>query len=94
MLEQTEEGVIVSLYVLPNAPKSEIIGEYNNSLKIKIQSPPVDGKANEEIVRFFSKKLEISKSKIALLKGDKSKLKKLLVKDISIDKIKSMLMLS
>jgi uncharacterized protein (TIGR00251 family) len=91
MFQQTEKGVIISLYILPNAPKSQVIGEHNGALKIKIQAPPVDGKANEEIVRFLSKKLEISKSKIEILKGDKSKLKKVLIEGLSLEQIKSML---
>lgn len=93
MFQQTEEGVIISLYILPNAPKSQIIGEHNGALKIKIKAPPVDGKANEEIVRFLSKKLELSKSKIEILKGDKSKLKKVLIRGIPLENLKSMLVL-
>ena len=94
MFLSTAEGVIISLYILPNAPKSEIVGPYNGALKIKIKAPPVDGKANDEIVRFLSKKLEISKSKLEILKGDKSRLKKVLIYGLTIEKIKSMLVLS
>lgn len=79
MFKQTKEGVLVSLHVLPNAPKSQIIGEYNGSLKIKIKAPPVDGKANEAIITFFSDFFELSKSKIEISKGDKSKEKTLLL---------------
>ena len=95
MFKQTPEGVIISLHVLPNAPKSEIIGEHNGLLKIKIKAPPVDGKANDAIIKFFSDIFDISKSKIEILKGDKSKGKSLLIYGATIqqvqDKVASLL---
>ena len=79
MFQDTEEGVIISLFVIAKASKSEIIGPYNNSLKVKIKAPPVDGEANEEIIRFFAKELGVPKRQLELIKGDRSKLKKLIV---------------
>jgi uncharacterized protein (TIGR00251 family) len=88
-----KEGVTVSLYVQPNAPKSEIIGEHNNSLKIKIKATPVEGKANDAIVEFFSDLLEIPKSRLEILRGDQSRLKILLVRGWTADQIKTALKL-
>lgn len=93
MFVQTEEGVKISLFVQPNAPKSEIIGPYNNALKIKIHAPPVDGKANTEIQNFLSKVLDISKSKIEILKGDKSKIKTVLIIGTTVTEIQEKLKL-
>jgi len=64
MIVDSQDGTIVNLYVQPNAPKSCIVGEYNGALKIKINAPPEDGKANGEIIRFFSSLLSIPKNKI------------------------------
>lgn len=89
MFSQTKEGVKISLFVQPNAPKSEIIGPYNNSLKVKIHAPPVDGKANEEIQKFLSKILEIPKNRIQILKGDKSKMKSVLILDAELSAIEA-----
>ncbi len=85
MIKKTSEGVIISLYIQPNASKTEIIGEHNGSLKLKIKAPPVDGKANEEVLRFLSKALQVSKSQLELLKGDKSREKKVLVRNADPD---------
>lgn len=84
MFKQDKEGVVISLFIQANAPKSEIIGEYNQLLKVKIKSPPVDGKANEEIIRFFSELFHIAKNKIEILTGDKSKQKKILIRGLSL----------
>ncbi len=89
MIKQLPGGVQISLHVLPNAPKSQIIGEHNGSLKIKIKAPPVDGKANEAIVDFFSRLLKVSKSSIEILKGDKSKAKKILIHGLTVEVVQS-----
>lgn len=81
--------MIISLHVLPNAPKSQIVGEHNGSLKIKIKAPPVDGKANDAIVAFFSDFLDLAKSKIEILKGDKSKEKALIIYGVPLEQIQA-----
>lgn len=91
MLKQLPEGVQISLHVLPKAHKSEIIGEHNGALKIKIKAPPVDGKANEAIVEFFSKLLKLSKNSIEILKGDKSKTKKILIHGLNVEDVQNRL---
>lgn len=88
MYKETTEGIVLQIQVLPNAPKSQIIGEHNQALKIKIKSPPVDGKANEEIIRFFSQIFQISKSKIEVLRGEKSKIKSILVRGLNLSQVK------
>ena len=73
----------MNLHVLPNAPKSQIIGPHGESLKIKINAPPIDGKANQEIVRFFSELLDVAKTSMEVVKGGKSKTKVLFIRNIS-----------
>lgn len=89
MFSSHKEGVTISLYVQPNAPKSEIIGEHNNSLKIKIKAPPVEGKANDAIIEFFSEILEIPKSRLEILRGDQSRNKLLLVRGLNQEQVLS-----
>lgn len=91
MFKETAEGTILSLHVQPNAPQSKIIGEYNGSLKIKIHAPPVDGKANEEIIRFLAKILEIPKARIEILKGETFKLKKVLIRGLEEAAVRSLI---
>lgn len=68
-----ENKILLKVHVNPNAKRDEIAGTYNSSLKIKISSPAVDGKANKNLIRFLSKFLNISKTKIKIEKGDKSR---------------------
>lgn len=90
MFQQTAEGVIILLYVQPQAPKSEVIGPYNGALKIKIKAPPTEGKANDEIIRFLSELTGLAKSKIEILKGDKSRNKKILIRQALVQDLQSL----
>lgn len=79
--KKTAEGYLLNIWAAPNAKKSEIIGPVGEPvrLKIKLNSPPLDGKANKELISFLAKKLKLSKSSILLLKGETSRRKEILV---------------
>ena len=77
--------------VLPRSSKSEIIGVYDDLLKVKISSPPVDGKANENCIKYFSKLFKIPRSNISIVKGDRSKKKKLKIVSADPNKITSII---
>jgi uncharacterized protein (TIGR00251 family) len=87
-LKETSDGIVIQLHVIPNASKTEIVGTHGEALKIKIKAPPVDGKANQAIVSFFSEFLNVAKSKIEILRGDKSKTKSLLIRGIGLTELK------
>ena len=65
----------LSVYVLPKSSKTEVVGKYGDAIKIKLKSPPVDGAANEELIRFLSKALEIPRRNIEIIKGHTNKRK-------------------
>lgn len=65
----------LKVYVQPGAKKSEIVGMHGDAVKIRINSPPVEGKANEMLVAFLSKVLGVRKSAIQVERGDKSRTK-------------------
>lgn len=74
-----EKGAVIHLYIQPKSSKNEAIGLYNNSFKLKIKAPPVDGAANKECVKFLSKALKISKSSISILSGETGRQKKIFI---------------
>jgi len=67
--KQDKSNVLLNIYVVPRSSKTEVVGEYNGYLKIKLKSPPVDNAANEELIRFLSEKLEIPKRNLRIIKG-------------------------
>ncbi|OGI08465.1 MAG: YggU family protein [Candidatus Melainabacteria bacterium RIFCSPLOWO2_02_FULL_35_15] len=73
--KKSKNRLAINIYVVPRSSKSEIIGIYNDSLKIKLKSPPVDNAANEELIRFLADKLKIPKKNIEITKGRNQKKK-------------------
>lgn len=73
----------IKIYIQPNSKKSGYAGVYGGIPKLKITAPPVDGAANAEIIKIFSKLLNIPKSDIIISSGQASRLK---ILDINTDK--------
>lgn len=65
----------IKVYIQPNSKKSGYAGLYDGIPKLKITAPPFDGAANSEIIKIFSKLLNISKSDITISSGQASRLK-------------------
>ena len=77
----------IALKVTPGARKNEILGweddypQIGRVLRVKIAAPPVEGKANKEIVTFMAKTLGIPKSAVELLHGSTGRIKLIQVPD-------------
>jgi hypothetical protein len=76
------EDIILKVYLQPKSSKNEIVGPYRDGIKIKVTAPPVEGKANEALIRYLSKELGISPSSIEMIKGHHSREKTLKVSGI------------
>jgi hypothetical protein len=86
--KETSKGVELFVKAAPAASKSEIVGVVENALKIRIAAPAVDGKANEELIKFLAKRFKIAKSDIRIVSGESAKIKRLLLPSEIIEKIK------
>lgn len=63
--------------VIPRAATTTLDGIYDDAIKVRLQSPPVDGKANSCLIQFFAKLLGTSKSDVQLIRGAKNRNKAL-----------------
>ena len=86
MLREIKDGIILTVKILPNASKNAIIKTDENSIKVKITAQPIDGKANKALIEFLSKQFKVPKSYFEILKGETSKEKSILIKNISVEK--------
>lgn len=80
------ENLIIKLKISPNASKNEII-KTDEMVKVKVTAQPIENKANKALVEFLSKKFKVPKSSIEIVKGETSKEKTILFKNISSDKM-------
>jgi len=61
--------LLLQLHIQPGAKQNSIAGLHGGRLKVKIHAPPVDGKANAELIDFMADCFETSKSSISVLQG-------------------------
>lgn len=80
-LDQVRTDIQIKL--LPRSSRTEIIGKENKLLKVKVTSPPVDGEANNALIRLLAKSLGISKKKVEIIAGKRSKLKTIRIYGLS-----------
>ncbi len=82
-LHESDNAIIFDIRVIPRSSRSEIVGEHDGALKVKLASPPVDGAANAELIKLFAKKFGVSKSDIEIVSGETSKNKRIKIINLS-----------
>ncbi len=90
-IKKTKDGVVLKLHVQPRASKNKVVGLHGNRLKIAIQAPPANGKANKAVQQLLSKILDLPKSNIVLRSGITSRKKTFLISGISSSEVLSRL---
>jgi uncharacterized protein (TIGR00251 family) len=78
-LRETSGGTLLSVKLQPRASKNEICSPLGDELKIKVTAPPVDAAANQALVEFLADKLDCSRGKVELLRGQTSRHKTILL---------------
>ncbi|MBW4496598.1 MAG: YggU family protein [Oscillatoria princeps RMCB-10] len=64
---------LIKVKVKPNSKQQTITEEPDGSLTVQLKSPPVDGKANEELIKLLAQKFDVPKSQIRIKSGLSSK---------------------
>ena len=85
MIEHTvRDGCLIfKVQVVPRASRSEVAGEYNGSLRIRIAAPPVDGAANKELINVLAKTFNVPRRNINILSGESSRSKQVSIAGVS-----------
>jgi uncharacterized protein (TIGR00251 family) len=85
MIESVDHTAYITFVVkvIPRSSRSEIVGEYDGAVKVRLASPPVDGAANAELIKLFSKALRVPKSAVTIVSGETSRTKRLRVDGVT-----------
>jgi len=75
----------LSLKITPGAPRDEVLGELGDAVRIKLRAPPVDGRANEALVRFLADRLGLHASAIRLAAGASARRKVVEITGLALD---------
>ncbi len=70
---KTERGLTLNIKVDPRSSRSGIVGHYGDALKVKLTSPPVEGRANKELIEVLAKEFGINKKDVEIISGKNSR---------------------
>lgn len=91
-LSSRSDGVRICVRVQPRARRNEVAGRHGDALKIRLQAPPVAGKANQALIKFLAGKLGTPTSSIRILSGASNRNKILEVSGVSGDTVRETLL--
>ena len=78
-------GVRIQLHVQPGASTSEVTGLHGNRIRLRIQSPPVDGRANAAVLAWIAEVLGVPRGAVTLVRGEKSREKTVEVRGVTVE---------
>ena len=80
IVQDTKDGVVLTVHIQPKASTTECVGFHGDAIKIRIAAPPVDGAANDELIRFLARQLSIPSTSVRIHSGAGGRRKRVLVK--------------
>ena len=80
----TSGGVLLRLQVQPRASRTEVVGLHGDAIKVRLAAPPVDGAANDELIRFLAKALDIPRGAVRLVSGASGRRKQMQVDEVDV----------
>ena len=91
-LRVDEKGTVVrvAVHVQPRASRREIIGQHGAALKVRLQAPPVDGAANEALVRLLAEALKVPERSVRVVAGATSRSKVVEVDGTTADAVRAL----
>ncbi len=69
----TKSELVLNIKVEPRSSRSGVTGSYGNALKVKLTSPPVEGRANKELIEVLAKEFGINKRDVEIISGKNSR---------------------
>jgi uncharacterized protein (TIGR00251 family) len=92
IIENVAAGtVIFTVRVQPRASRDEIAGEISGAIKIRLQAPALENRANEALIEFLASLLKTPKSAVRLLSGERSRTKRIEIRDVTKQQIEQLL---
>lgn len=90
-ISESEDGVIFHVKVVPGSSKTQIAGEFDNMLKVRVSAPPEKGKANKCLIEYLAKILLVKKNDVRVVSGLTSPVKKIEVTGLTTHQTRSRL---
>ena len=75
--------LVFKVQVVPRSSRSEVAGEHNGSLRVRVSSAPVEGAANKELTQVLAKAFKVSRGAVSILSGQNSRLKQVSIEGVN-----------
>ena len=85
MLTSHPDGVVIEVWVVPGASRSEATGVHDDALRLRVAAPAEGGKANKAVIKLLRSMLD--GNKVELISGSTSRRKRVLVRDITVPQL-------
>lgn len=93
IVRDNEHGATLTVHVQPNASRTECVGMHGEALKIRLAARPVDGAANDELIRFVAEQCLVPRANVQIQAGAGVRRKRLSVTGITAQKVLERLLL-
>ena len=88
---ERDGALVFTVRVVPRASRSGVAGEHDGALRVRVAAPPVDGAANEELVRTLARALDVPPRDVEITSGHTSKLKQVRVANVGRERLEHLL---
>jgi len=82
-IAEKDGTVSFAVHVQPRASRDEIVGEYQDGLKIRLIAPPVDNRANEALRKLLAERLKVPRTAVRIASGERSRSKRVEIHGVS-----------
>jgi len=90
-IQERDGALVLAVRVQPRASKDEIAGEMGGALRVRLQAPAVEDRANEALIEFLAQLLKTPKSAVRILSGERSRLKRVEIRGVTQQQILALL---
>ena len=77
-----DKTAVIDIKVIPRSSRTQLVEGEDGKWRLKVTSPPVEGKANKAVMEYLAKCLGVAKGKIKIIAGEKAKLKSVRVEGL------------
>ena len=85
------ESALLVIRLTPRAGRDEVVGWQGDELRVRLRAPPVEGRANDALLRFIASRLDVPPSSVTLVSGATARVKRLRVEGLSQPKLEQRL---
>ena len=91
MIRSTASGAEIDVRVIPRAKITAVDGERDQAVLVRLAAPPVDGAANDELIRYFSTLFGLPRRAVRIVSGERGRRKRVAVDGLGADSVRELI---